>query len=453
MGKNRQHSSPNSSGNDKKSSIDILIAKYGLAGIIASAFLGLVGVSLTAYFSYLAIKTQVEAPIRATQTAEASLKLVPTSTVTSPLANPTSTATLPPILAAVLPTGTSTTTPVYSPSHVTLTPTLTASPLSPIQPVMQPITVANAGSVTQVRWVKIFGSPVNLDISPDGKTLAIATNFDIQIYDPGNLDAPLFNLEGHKTLSRVKFNPDGQILASAGSSFDNTIRLWDMAKGGVELAVLTGHTEAIYSIDFSTDGSLLASGSRDNSLRVWDVKTGKELFFSLNHNREVHSVAFSPDGATLASGGADGKIRLWDVQTKQEKKVLDGHTIQVDCLAFSPDGKLLASAGQYDTEIRLWDTQTWQPMNILRGHVDSDGGYGVFSLAFNHQGTLLASGGADKSVRLWDVNPLSPSFSKELVKLLRHSDWVDSLVFSPDGAALISASERDGTIRIWAVGP
>ena len=318
---------------------------------------------------------------------------------------------------------------------------------------MPPITVANAGSVAQVKWVTIPGSPVSLDLSGDGKTLAVATNFDIQIYDPGNLEAALYKLEGHKTLSRVKFNPDGRLLASAGSSFDDTIRLWDMTKGGTELAVLTGHTEAIYSIDFSPDGSLLASGSRDNSLRVWDVKTGKELFFSLNHNREVHSVAFSPDGATLASGGADGKIRLWDVQTKQEKKVLDGHTIQVDCLAFSPDGKLLASAGQYDTEIRLWDTQTWQPMNILRGHVDSDGGYGVFSLAFNHQGTLLASGGADKSVRLWDVNPLSPSFSKELVKLLRHSDWVDSLVFSPDGAALISASERDGTIRIWAVGP
>ncbi len=85
--------------------------------------------------------------------------------------------------------------------------------------------------------------------------------------------------------------------------------------GGVKRAVLEGHTEAIYGIDFSPNGELLASGSRDNSVRVWDVKTGKELFFSLEHNGEVHSVAFSTDGAMLASGGADGKIRLWDVES------------------------------------------------------------------------------------------------------------------------------------------
>lgn len=348
----------------------------------------------------------------------------------------------PTIAATPSPTITHTSTPTAT---ATLPPTVTPTPT-------QPITVANAGSIAQVRWAKPFGSPENLALSPDGKTLAVATAFNILVYDLGNLEAPLFELEGQKTLSRVMFSPDGQILASAGSSFDGTIWLWDMPMGGVKRAVLEDHTEAIYGIAFSPNGELLASGSRDNSVRVWDVKTGKELFFSLEHNGEVHSVAFSTDGATLASGGADGKIRLWDVESSQAKMVLDAHPIQVECLAFSPDGKLLASAGQYDTAIRLWDTQTWQPMIILRGHVES-AGYGVFSLAFNDQGTLLASGGGDKSIRLWDVNPVSPSFGKELVELQRHSDWVDSLVFSPDGVVLISASDRDGTIRIWEAGP
>ena len=344
--------------------------------------------------------------------------------------------------------------PVGAPSVTpTSTPTATATPPPTVTPTpTQPITVANAGSIAQVRWAKPFGSPENLALSPDGKTLAVATAFNILVYDLGNLEAPLFELEGQKTLSRVMFSPDGQILASAGSSFDGTIWLWDMPMGGVKRAVLEDHTEAIYGIAFSPNGELLASGSRDNSVRVWDVKTGKELFFSQEHDGEVHSVAFSTDGATLASGGADGKIRLWDVESSQAKKVLDAHPTQVECLAFSPDGMLLASAGQYDTAIRLWDTQTWQPMIILRGHVES-AGYGVFSLAFNDQGTLLASGGGDKSIRLWDVNPVSPSFGKELVELQRHSDWVDSLVFSPDGVVLISASDRDGTIRIWEAGP
>lgn len=312
--------------------------------------------------------------------------------------------------------------------------------------------VANAGYVSQTRWVKPLGPPVDLALSPDGKTLAAATSYNILIFDLGNLDKPLYELEGQKTLSRVAFSPNGQILASAGSSFDGTIWLWDMAKGGVKLMVLEGHTEAIYGLAFSPDGALLASGSRDNSVRMWDVKTGKELFFSLAHNSEVHSVAFSPDGAILASGGGDGKIRLWDVKSGQEKIALDAYRLQVECLAFSPDGKLLASAGQYDTEIRLWDTQTWQPTNILRGH-KSIAGYGVFSLAFNYQDTLLASGGADNSIRLWDISSSSPSFGNELASLQRHSDWVDSLVFSPDGAAIISASDRDGTIRIWEVSP
>jgi WD40 repeat protein len=221
----------------------------------------------------------------------------------------------------------------------------------------------------------------------------------------------------------------------------------------VKIRVLEGHTEAIYGIAFSPDGALLASGSRDKSVRMWEVGIGKEVFFSLEHGNEVHSVAFSPDGATLVSGGGDGKIRLWDVQTGQEIEILEAHPVQVDCLAFSPDGKLLASAGNYDTEIRLWDTRTWQPVTILRGHDWGVGHYGVFALAFNDAGTLLASGGGDFSIRLWDVaDPASPSFGTELAALQRHSDWVDSLIFSPDGTEIISASSRDGTIRIWEAG-
>jgi WD40 repeat protein len=133
-----------------------------------------------------------------------------------------------------------------------------SGPLNPSASETPTITVANAGSVDQVRWANPFGSPENLALSPDWKTLAVATAFNILVYDLSNLEAPLFELEGQKTPSRVMFSPDGQILASAGSSSDGTIWLWDMPMGGVKRAVLEGHTEAIYGIDFSPNGMVVS---------------------------------------------------------------------------------------------------------------------------------------------------------------------------------------------------
>ena len=334
-------------------------------------------------------------------------------------------------------------------------PPLAAAPTAAPAPTLPPlpaIAVANASEVALANQLSVFGSPVGIAISPDGRTLAIATNFNILIYDLADLQTPIYELEGHQTLDSCVFSPDGTILASAGSSFDDTIRLWDIAHGGIELAVFTGHTEAIYGLAYSPDGTRLASGSRDDSVRMWDAKTGQELFFSLDHNAWVNAVAFSPDGAILASGGDDGKVRLWDVETGQALDVLDTGSYSVSALVFSPDGSLLASAGKYDDGIQLWDTGTRQMTIVLHGHTGGPALGGVYSLAFSPDGTILASGGGDKSIRLWNANRTSTGFGQELVTLLRHSDWVDGLTFSPDGSTLFSSSERDGTVRLWNIG-
>ncbi len=120
-------------------------------------------------------------------------------------------------------------------------------------------------------------------------------------------------LTGHsEPVLSVAFSPDGLTLASG--SFDNTVRLWDVLRQKALGEPLTGHSKSVYSVAFSPDGLTLASGSSDNTVRLWDVQLRKPLGEPLTgHSKSVYSVAFSPDGLTLASGSSDNSVRLWDV--------------------------------------------------------------------------------------------------------------------------------------------
>ncbi len=155
------------------------------------------------------------------------------------------------------------------------------------------------------------------------------------------------------SVTSVAFSPDGKTLASG--STDDTIRLWNMATHQPIGQPLKGHTGSVTSVAFSPDGKTLASGSFDHTLRLWDVATRRPIGQPFSgQSALVASVAFSPDGKTLASGGADGTVRLWDVATHQPiGQPLKGHTGSVTSVAFSPDGKTLAS-GSFDHTIRLW---------------------------------------------------------------------------------------------------
>ncbi|KAJ9601892.1 hypothetical protein H2200_013607 [Cladophialophora chaetospira] len=244
-------------------------------------------------------------------------------------------------------------------------------------------------------------------------------------------------LEGHSDGVRsVVFSPDGSRVASG--SYDNTVRIWDIQTGECQ-HTLEGHSKGVYSVVFSPDGSRVASGSDDNTVRIWDIQTGECQHTLEGHSDGVYSVVFSPDGSRVASGSGDQTVRLWDVQTGEYQHTLEGHSNWVWSVVFSPDGSRVAS-GSGDQTVRLWDVQTGECQHTLEGHSNW-----VWSVVFSPDGSRVASGSFDHTVRIWDMQTGECQYTLE-----GHSDGVYSVVFSPDGSRVASGS-YDHTVRIWDV--
>jgi len=253
-------------------------------------------------------------------------------------------------------------------------------------------------------------------------------------------------LEGHQHwVKAIAFSPEGQILASG--SFDQTLKLWDLHTG-VCLMTLLGHAEVVTSVAFSPKGDLLTSGSYDQTVKIWHIDTGKCLDTLEKHTNRIWSVAFHPQGHLIASGGDDHAARVWELQTGQCTKTFQGHSNAIYGIAHSWQQNLLAS-GHEDETIKLWDINLnapqglkvdLQPFRILHGHSNR-----VFSVAFSHNGQLLASASADRTIKLWN-----PHTGQCLKTLHGHGSWVWAIAFSPNSNFLASGS-YDHTIKIWDV--
>ena len=209
------------------------------------------------------------------------------------------------------------------------------------------------------------------------------------------------------------------------------------------LATLEGHFDAVRVVAFSPDGSLLASGSRDRMVKLWDMETRDDIA-TLDiggPNRQVTSLSFSPDGSLLAVGTISGNTALWDVASRQLAGTLDGHTRVVNTLAFSADGDTLVSGASYDEDrIKVWDVASRQLIGVLRGHTSH-----VRQVAFSPDGRVLASCSQDRTIRIWDLSAM-----KERYRLVRIGGGrISSIAFSPDGRILAANSTEEGLIVLW----
>ncbi|KAM6522870.1 hypothetical protein FALCPG4_012485 [Fusarium falciforme] len=245
-------------------------------------------------------------------------------------------------------------------------------------------------------------------------------------------------LEGHAgPVWAVAMSPDSKLIASG--SYDQTIKVWNAGTGEVQ-KVLRGHHGVVRSIAFSPDRKLLISGAYDRTVKIWDVATG-DVKQTLNEGEDVddgmvRSVTFSPDGKLVASD-TDHSIRVRDATTGKLGQLVGDHDDRVRSVAFSPDGQLVAS-GSRDETVKIWDVATGTLTQTLKGHRD-----GVGSVVFSTDGSLIASGSEDHTIKIWGV-----SSGKAMRTLTGHTDSVWSVVFSADSKLLASGSD-DMTVKIW----
>jgi WD40 repeat protein/serine/threonine protein kinase len=308
--------------------------------------------------------------------------------------------------------------------------------------------------------------------APDGRSFAtgdFAGKVTVRDVQSGKVrfQAP----HGEFVLS-VAYSPDGRYLATGSS--DKTIKIFDAASGK-ELATLPGHQDGVLTVRFSPDGRKLLSGSYDNTARLWDLATRQTIQEFKGHSWWVWAAEFSPDGSRIVTAGQDGKAIVWQSSAVSPQSSglssqppapslqshftrlteFTGHDGAVYSARFSPDGTLVATGG-YDKRMMIWNPNKVKPADIgrrLDGQPDPPADYMILSghdgplrsVAFSPNGQLVLSGSEDNTIRVWDVA------SGEALKTLRgHGSPVRACAFSPDGRSVISGGD-DQRVRLWNV--
>ena len=288
-----------------------------------------------------------------------------------------------------------------------------------------------------------FGRLSSVVFSPDGKRIATANGYDPASVWDAQTARKIFELKHPEGANSVAFSFDGKQVVTEGQNIE---KLWD-ASTGKEVNVCKGFHGPLA---FSHDGNCIITGSRDDTVKIWDTAS-REAFTFEKHKGYINSLAFFSDSKGAVTAGYDDTVRIWDVQTGKERVVLDGvsgeHGARLAgalSVAASPDGAKIALVIRGSQTPEIWDIQTKRKLLVLKGHTALFRERGN-PFVYSPDGSRIVTGNPDKTARIWDSQT-----GKTLVVLTGHTDAINSVAFSPDGKNILTGSD-DHTAKLWDV--
>jgi WD40 repeat protein len=294
----------------------------------------------------------------------------------------------------------------------------------------------------------------SVSITPDGKR-AVSGSLDrtLRIWNV-ETGKCLGILKGHiGSVLGVSITPDGRIAVSGSGSvitiskggpsetMDNTLRVWDLESGKC-LRIFHGHLKKITSVSVTPDGKIAISGSEDKTIRVWDLERGECPGVPDSRPARIWSVSLTPDGKKAVSAGQETTLRVWNLERGRTLKILKGHTQVVPRVSVTPDGKKAVSAGGHDKTLRVWDLESGKCLRVLKGHTGEVTGV---SITPDSRRAVSSGGFKDDILRVWDLE------SGQCLKTLKgHTGEVTGVSITPDSRRAVSSGGfKDNILRVW----
>ena len=295
------------------------------------------------------------------------------------------------------------------------------------------------------------GSADDFAIAQEGAVLPVYTHYLVEGIETGAADLDndgnisieeLYKYINEKVRNHkpeTKMKPGRCIISNHEEkiSLFQIIQQTDLIMSPIDVQSFTGHEESVKAVAVSPNGKIVASGSKNGEIKLWELDTGKLIRTISAHKQSVKSIAISPDGKTLVSGSKSGKVKLWEIETGELIRTISAHNQPVNSIAISPNGKTFASASK-SGRVKLWEIESGEPIRTISAHTQS-----VNSIVISPDAKTLASASDGGKVKLWNLET-----KEQLLTLSGHTDAVNCVAFGLDENTLVSGSD-DETVKVW----